>query len=101
MTDGEIAVRIGKAALLEQTAEEATELAQACLKLARKMRGDNPTPATIEDLACDMHEEAADVITCMAVMREADMLDKEAIRKIAAEKIERWKRRIEAEGGAE
>ena len=29
---------IGKAAMLEQTAEEAAELAQACLKLARYER---------------------------------------------------------------
>ena len=33
---------IGKAAMLEQTAEEAAELAQACLKLARYERGENP-----------------------------------------------------------
>lgn len=37
---------IGKAALLEQTAEEASELSQACLKMARKIRGENPTPKT-------------------------------------------------------
>jgi len=31
--------RIGKPALLEQTAEECTELAHACLKEARRLRG--------------------------------------------------------------
>lgn len=37
---------IGVPAMLEQCAEECTELAQACLKLARKIRNENPTPAT-------------------------------------------------------
>lgn len=39
---------IGKAAMLEQLAEEAAELAQAALKCARIERGENPTPVTME-----------------------------------------------------
>lgn len=35
---------IGTAALLEQLAEESAELAQAALKMARKIRNENPTP---------------------------------------------------------
>lgn len=35
---------IGTAALLEQLAEESAELAQAALKMARKLRNENPTP---------------------------------------------------------
>lgn len=35
---------IGTEAVLEQLAEKSAELAQAALKLARKMRGVNPTP---------------------------------------------------------
>ena len=38
--------RIGKPAMLEQTAEECAELAHACLKEARRLRGENPTPKT-------------------------------------------------------
>lgn len=34
---------IGEPALLEQTAEEAIEFGHACQKLARKLRGENPT----------------------------------------------------------
>ena len=41
--------RIGLPALLEQTAEECTELAHACLKEARRLRGENPTPCTAEE----------------------------------------------------
>lgn len=33
---------IGTAALLEQLAEESAELAQAALKMARKIRNENP-----------------------------------------------------------
>ena len=36
--------QIGECAVLEQLAEECVELAQAALKLARKKRGENPTP---------------------------------------------------------
>lgn len=35
---------LGTEAVLEQLAEEASELSQAALKLARKLRGVNPTP---------------------------------------------------------
>ena len=40
---------IGSAAVLEQLAEESAELAQAALKLARKLRGVNPTPKTEQE----------------------------------------------------
>lgn len=100
MTNEEIAASIGTPALLEQAAEEAAEFAQACLKLARKIRGENPTPAALYDLNLQMHEEAADVITCINVMREADVLDQRAVDRIAKEKLERWRARVEvAEGG--
>ena len=36
--------KIGTSAKLEQLAEEAAELSQAALKLARVLRGENPTP---------------------------------------------------------
>lgn len=37
---------IGEAAMLEQLAEECTELAKAALKMARIIRKENPTPVT-------------------------------------------------------
>lgn len=40
---------IGTAALLEQLAEESAELAQAALKMARKIRNENPTPKSRAD----------------------------------------------------
>lgn len=57
--------KIGIPAMLEQTAEECTELAQACLKLARHHRGENPTFKDESDLIDNLHEEVADVILCL------------------------------------
>ncbi len=53
---------IGEAAMLEQLAEEASELAQAALKKARKIRRENPTPKTIEEVNRNLIEEYSDVV---------------------------------------
>ena len=51
---------IGLPAVLEQLAEECSELAQASLKYARLLRGDNPTPKTeaecLESLTVDVDD---------------------------------------------
>ena len=60
----EILNRIGLPALLEQTAEECSELAQACLKYARLLRQENPTPKTEQECVCALMEEIADVKLC-------------------------------------
>lgn len=52
---------IGTAALLEQLAEESAGLAQAALKMARKLRNENPTPKTHADCVSNLQEEIADV----------------------------------------
>lgn len=48
-------------ARLEQLAEECVELAKAALKKARKLRGENYTPKTIEEINADISEEYTDV----------------------------------------
>ena len=69
---------IGKPAMLEQFAEEATELAQAALKMARKLREENPTPKTQEECEGNLVEEFTDVIQCA---RELDLkVDEEQIK---------------------
>jgi hypothetical protein len=55
---------IGKAALLEQLAEEAAELAHAALKHARVLRCENPTPVTENEAHFNVIEEYTDVIQC-------------------------------------
>ena len=63
---------LGKAAMLEQTAEEAAELAQACLKLARYERGENPVYKTLDQLRADLVEEMVDVCICIDELKAAD-----------------------------
>jgi NTP pyrophosphatase (non-canonical NTP hydrolase) len=60
---------IGEAALLEQLAEEASELTQAALKAARILRGDNPTPVTLAQARDSITEEFTDVIQVSMELR--------------------------------
>ena len=94
MTKAEIAKVIGRPALLEQTAEECTELAQICLKMARKLRGENFTPAAMPMLEYELHEEAADVINCIDTLHSDGILDYDRISAIAAGKMDRWGARV-------
>lgn len=55
---------IGEAAMLEQLAEECTELAKAALKMARIIRKENPTPVTEKDAIANIREEYTDVVQC-------------------------------------
>ena len=58
--------KIGKPAMLEQTAEECVELAHACLKLARYYRNENKVYGkTKEELLDNLAEEMADVEICI------------------------------------
>lgn len=56
---------IGMPAMLEQTAEECSELAQACLKLARILRNENPAYITRKQAVENLTEETADVAICL------------------------------------
>ena len=79
---------IGKEAMLEQLAEEAAELAQAALKEARILRGNNPTPVTLEEAEEHLVEEYTDICHC------AMELDVPVDWAQIEEKRERWKDRI-------
>lgn len=68
---------IGKPAMLEQTAEEAVELAQACLKYARYLRKENPTPKSLEEIKENFFEEIADIEICIDEL--SSILDREKI----------------------
>lgn len=56
-----IAKEIGVAALYENLAEEAIELAHAALKTARALRNENPTPVTTNEANNHVLEELQDV----------------------------------------
>lgn len=60
-----IVERIGRPAMYEQLAEEAVELAFAALKMARILRGENPTPRTEEEMRWNIVDETTDVMICL------------------------------------
>lgn len=82
---------LGEPALLEQLAEECSELAQAALKLARKERGENPTPKTEEECVENLLEELGDVNLCMSVVEANRGIH---IRCLSVDKKARWAQRI-------
>lgn len=97
-SDFEVIRSLGEPALLEQLAEECSELAQAALKLARLERGENPTPKAKIDCEAALMEEIADVHLCLGVISSHfgcyNKLDD-----IEISKRERWAQRIrEARG---
>lgn len=91
----EIIKKIGIPAMLEQLGEEGAELCQASLKLARKLRGDNPTPKLERDCLGDLVEEIADVLLCIDLLVEAGLVSHEAIDSIMMQKRGRWNKRLE------
>lgn len=79
-------------ALYEQLAEEAAELAQAALKVARIGRGDSPTPMTLVEAMEHFREELADLaVVCEVLAAEPD-------KAIMMAKLRRWKERVRGGG---
>ena len=75
---------ITQPALYEQLAEEATELAQAALKVARIYRNENYTPLTLGEALHNLYEEYTDVYIC------AQTLIINPDEEILEEKLNRW-----------
>lgn len=94
MTD--IVDHIGRPALLEQLAEECTELAQASLKLARYIRGENMPAKTLMELNGNLLEEIADIDNILTLVAQTDLYDGPRIARIREKKMARWAQRIEA-----
>ena len=88
VTMAEIKNYLPDAEILAQLAEEASELAQAALKLRRVIDGTNPTPKTREDAFGSLIEEYSDVVSCC---RELNIFPAEII---IAGKKERWINRL-------
>lgn len=76
--------------LYEQLAEEAAELAQAANKMARVLRGTNPTPKTEEEARNNLIEEYTDVVSV-----GTNILDIHPDWLIGDYKLYRWRNRIE------
>lgn len=86
--------QIGVPALLEQMAEECCELAQACLKMARKLRDENPTPKSIEDIRDNLIEELADVELCRIYLEDSGVVRINEPYSIMYDKEQRWEKRL-------
>ena len=71
-------------ALYEQLAEECVELSQACLKKARKIRGENFTPKLEREIDRELIEEVSDVILCI------ETIPLHGDNKIINRKLNRW-----------
>lgn len=93
-----------KTEILAQLAEEASELAQAALKLRRALDGTNPTPKSVEECLENIQEEMADVFVCLTMFGKSAERNgiliynryMEKIIKIENEKEARWLSRLEA-----
>lgn len=86
---------IGLPAMLEQLAEECSELAQASLKYARFLRGENPTPKTEAECLEALTEEIADVELCNSLLMGGDYVDFDAVMEVIEVKDKRWHKRIQ------
>lgn len=78
--------------LLCQLAEEASELAQAALKLRRAYDGTNPTPTSCRDAFENLKEEVADVTLLFCVLG----LDEHFVEysETMTAKLDRWCKRM-------
>ena len=85
---------IGKPALLEQLGEEACELGQASLKMARYIRSENPTPKTAFDVTKDLIEEVSDVLVCIEELKAAGFINDKTINAMKEIKRTRWYERL-------
>ena len=86
---------IGTPAMLEQTAEECVEMAHACLKMARYMRGENKVYKTIKEIYSNLSEEIADVSICMGELLSAGVISYESLDSDIIAKKERMQKRIQ------
>ena len=79
--------------LCAQLAEECTELAHAALKYRRAIKGNNPTPVSVEAAIMKIYEELADVMNaldCLGILPDCC-----AVLNIKEEKLDRWLQRLE------
>ena len=83
--------------ILCQIAEEASELAQAALKLRRAITGTNPTPVTVEEAVKNFVEEYGDTVVAMAAyLVKHNVIDRKCVAALEQSntKYSRWAQRI-------
>ena len=87
---------IGLPAVLEQLAEESSELSKAALKVSRILRNENPTPVTLDEALADLDEEVNDVYTVLLILSSKGYAEEDPAR--VAEKLYRWITRLKEAG---
>ena len=87
---GCIACRMTQTATLEGLAEECAELAQGALKLARIIRGENPTTVTVQTAMQWVAEEMTDVRLYCDVLGEMGIAPEDSY----TAKVQRWMERL-------
>lgn len=87
-----------KTEILAQLAEEASELAQAALKLRRALDGTNPTPKSVAECEANLIEEWADVDLSLRCALECDYFYeyRTKVEQMELKKLDRWLSRLEA-----
>lgn len=86
---------VGITVISDQLAEECNELAHVCMKLSRKLRGENPTPVLYLQIIENLHEEIADVTLCIDLLEDKEFIDSEKVDIWKKRKRERWIERLE------
>lgn len=105
MTEKKISDYLPKTEILAQLAEEASEFAQAALKLRRALDGKNPTPKSVEECEANLREEWADVQVAFDELwhdkrpSEIWAFDVECQNTIT-KKLDRWLSRLQAQEDA-
>lgn len=98
-----IASKLSKEEILCQLAEEASELAQAALKLRRAITGTNPTPVSADGANHTLNEEIVDVAVAVEAWFKSVIIGideigtddiKSALGTFADIKIARWAERL-------
>lgn len=85
-----IAANMTQASVLEGLAEECAELAQGALKLARIIRGENPTTVTVQAAIQWVAEELTDVMVYASVLGEMGVKAEDS----EMTKLTRWCERL-------
>lgn len=89
-----VASHLSEEELLCQIAEEASELAQAALKLRRAITQHNPTPKTPEDALKDLWEEYEDLLNALNAYVIKTGNEDDGYPTVAKQKLHRWAERI-------
>lgn len=84
-------IDLSKPCLYDQLAEEATELAQAAIKMSRILRGENPAPVTPQFVERMVNEEYNDVMNVIHLLGFCENKD------MQREKMRRWIERLNTE----